>query len=224
MLYSQGYQMQPIEKATIVYHHLIETLYEQGFVVLDDYLPESLFERLSQKARNLYDQAALQRAGIGRDQTYQKRKEIRQDSIYWLDKHAEIDRDYLALMENLRLELNRAFFLGLFEYEEHYARYPEGGFYKKHLDSFKDARSRIVSTVSYLNEDWQNDDGGQLVIYDRHDPTKDIATILPKARRLVAFFSEEMWHEVKPAHRPRYSIAGWYRLNTSHEDAVNPLY
>tara|TARA_Y100001001_G_scaffold157412_1_gene175533 strand:- start:636 stop:1280 length:645 start_codon:yes stop_codon:yes gene_type:complete len=205
-------------------HNLIETLYEQGFVVLDDYVPKDLFERLSNKARRLYEMDALQRAGIGRDQSYQKRKEIRQDSIHWLDKHAEIDRDYLALMENLRLELNRAFFLGLFEYEAHYARYPQGGFYKKHLDSFKDARSRVVSTVSYLNEDWTEEDGGQLVIYDKDNPDQDIATILPKARRIVVFFSEEMWHEVKPAQRPRYSIAGWYRLNTSHENVVNPLY
>lgn len=51
-------------------------------------------------------------------------------------------------MDGLRQQLNRALYLGLNNYEAHYAAYQAGGFYKKHLDLFKGKRNRIVPICS----------------------------------------------------------------------------
>ncbi len=45
---------------------------------------------------------------------------------------------YLMQMESIQRAVNREFFLGLFEYEAHFACYEKGAFYKKHLDAFKE--------------------------------------------------------------------------------------
>ena len=39
---------------------------------------------------------------------------------------------------------------------------------------------------------------------------------------VVMFLSEEIPHEVKPAQRDRYSVTGWFRLNSSSPDRVDP--
>lgn len=72
-------------------------------------------------------------------------------------------------MEQIRCEVNRHFFLGLFEYEAHFAKYEAGDFYLKHLDSFRGNENRKLTTVFYLNENWTPADGGELKIYDLQD-------------------------------------------------------
>ena len=59
--------------------------------------------------------------------------------------------------------------------------------------------------VTYLNEAWADDDGGQLLLYL---PTGTV-TILPIAGRVVFFKADEIEHEVMPARQARMSIAGW---------------
>jgi SM-20-related protein len=39
---------------------------------------------------------------------------------------------------------------------------------------------------------------------------------------LVVFLSEEFPHEVLPTATDRYSIAGWFRVNTSSAERVDP--
>lgn len=46
--------------------------------------------------------------------------------------------------------------------------------------------TRKVSTVLYLNEDWQKADGGQLVLYNKDDPNI-ITEVYPTAGTLVCF-------------------------------------
>ena len=79
----------------------------------------------------------------------------------------------------LRLELNKRLFLGLFDYECHFARYAPGGFYKKHRDAFVGDSNRILSTVLYLNPGWRAEWGGELLMYeDLNDAV--VARILPR--------------------------------------------
>ena len=109
-------------------------------------------------------------------------------------------------------------FIGLFDYEIHFAHYPVGAFYKKHLDAFRCNRqqgqsNRVLSTVLYLNHAWQLGDGGELLLYAEDDDNKVLETILPECGRLVIFLSEKLPHEVLPAKRERKSIAGWFRVN-----------
>lgn len=114
-------------------------------------------------------------------------------------------------MDKLRLGINQRLFLGLFDYESHFAVYAPGAFYQKHRDAFRGAPGRKLSTVLYLNNDWDIQAGGELVLYDEAGE-QEILQIAPECGRLVIFLSEDFPHEVLPATRPRQSIAGWFRI------------
>jgi SM-20-related protein len=203
---------------------IISDLQRQGWSVEPDYLGISLGDTLIKRLKSLEDQQALTEAGIGRKDKNQFAPDIRKDRTFWLDRFNNIDLLYLTCMEELRLELNRSLFMGLFEYEAHYAVYPPGGFYKKHIDALKGARNRIVSTVCYLNDDdWQPEDGGMLALYDADNPDCLTYTVSPQKGTLVTFLSEDLPHEVLPAQRARRSIAGWFRCNASSADRPDPL-
>jgi len=107
--------------------------------------------------------------------------------------------------------MNQRLFLGLFDYESHYAHYPSGAFYKRHVDAFKGQSNRVLTTVMYLNPFWQTQDGGQLQIYDINDDNL-ITSVEPEMGTFVVFLSEQFPHEVLPSKRDRYSIAGWFRI------------
>ena len=48
------------------------------------------------------------------------------------------------------------------------------------------------------------------------------ARVMPRMGKLAVFLSEEFPHEVLPARRDRYSIAGWFRVNTSTTERPDP--
>jgi len=181
----------------------------------------SLIEALHEELDALRQTDQLKRAGIGRDLDFQLDRDIRRDFIFWLNRSSPVQAAFLTLMDELRTALNRNLFLGLFEFEGHFAHYPPGGFYKRHLDSFRGAANRVVSMITYLNADWQPGDGGELVLY-AEDEVTEIATIEPHAGTLVLFLSEEIPHEVRPASRDRVSVAGWFRLNSSINNQIDP--
>ncbi len=180
-----------------------------------------LIEALQHELNQLRQADQLTRAGIGRDMDFQLDRDIRRDFIFWLNRSSSVQVAFLTLMDELRQALNRELFLGLFEFESHFAHYPPGGFYKRHRDSFRGTANRVVSMVTYLNADWQSGDGGELVLY-AEDEVTEIATIEPRAGTLVLFLSEEIPHEVRPASRDRMSIAGWFRLNASINNQIDP--
>ena len=113
-------------------------------------------------------------------------------------------------MEELRIGLNRLLFLGLFDYESHYAIYGAGAGYGKHSDVLNGQNNRILTTVLYLNEDWQARDGGELILFAPAGDTA-IATVMPTFGTMIIFLSDGAPHEVLTAHRTRRSIAGWFR-------------
>lgn len=194
-------------------------LIEEGWTTSLDFVPADLAARLTAEAVALHEEDRLRRAGVGRVDDHLLDRDIRRDRIRWFDRATPTQSDYLDLMETLRLEVNRALFMGLFSYEAHFAVYEPGGFYVRHLDAFRGARNRVLSTVLYLNDDWREEDGGQLVIYPREmeeggsTEPPPVAFIPPEARTLAVFLSEEIPHEVRAVARARYSIAGWFRVN-----------
>lgn len=188
-------------------------LNETGYIVLQNALPESLFERLRSRCGK-DDAARFQTAHIGRGTEKKHITAIRGDVISWLNEADEIDAEFLATMENLRAGLNEKLFLGLFDYECHYAIYGAGAGYAKHLDVLHGKKNRILSTVLYLNENWQTGDGGELDVYDETGDTI-LTTVTPKFGTMVIFLSEIFPHEVRLSHTTRRSIAGWFRVNDS---------
>lgn len=204
-------------------HEQIATdLQEKGWSVQADYFPENLTRALLADLQKKNDEGHLAQAAIGRAAAGTINENIRNDRTLWLRADQDAPQTYLAMMEELRRALNRYLYLGLFEFEAHYALYEAGGFYKKHLDSLAGTRNRIVSTVSYLTPAWTESDGGHLVLYDADDHERTLARILPAAGTLAIFMSEDIPHEVLPPARARASIAGWYRCNASGENRVDP--
>jgi SM-20-related protein len=190
-----------------------EALTGQGYAVLEDALPHELAAALRNEALQLQEENLIQ-AGTGRNQGHHLDKQIRADAICWLEPDTEARSAYLSIMEAVRKGINSKLYLGLFDYECHYARYAPGAFYKIHLDAFAGKRNRVLSTTYYLNVDWADADHGELVLYAL-DASEMIATIAPRFNSMVIFMSEQFPHEVLPTTRQRHSVAGWFRINTS---------
>lgn len=158
----------------------------------------------------------FQAAAVGRARARHERAEVRSDATLWLDGRNEVQREFLAAMDNMRLALNRRLYLGLSSYEAHYAHYAPGAFYQRHLDVFQalamavpTGPRRVLSTVFYLNDGWLDADGGELVLWAGDD--RELARVAPRAGSAIFFLSDAVPHEVRPACVDRYSIAGWFR-------------
>ena len=191
-----------------LYKKITDALINEGYIIIEDALDEELSQKLLQKAQK---QQNYKEAGISSSNALHLDKKRRRDKIVWLDESDESVSEFLAFISGLREYLNRSLFLGLTYYEAHFAHYKKGDFYEKHLDAFKSSKNRVVTTVYYLNEEWNQRDGGELLIYNKEE--KLIKKVLPKQNTLVVFMSEEFPHAVDIAKKDRYSIAGWYRID-----------
>ena len=185
---------------------------EAGWSVCPRFLPGEDVRRLREEAEALWREGSFRAAGTGTGAEAGVRPEIRGDRILWLEEPFTQDqRRYLDELERLRQAINRTLWLGLLSFEGHFAVYPAGASYKKHLDRLRCAPSRVVSCILYLNEDWSEEDGGQLRLY--HGPEEGAAwhDVLPAGGTLALFLSCDVYHEVLPARRERISLTGWFR-------------
>jgi SM-20-related protein len=200
----------------MLFDTIITGLVDEGLVVIDDFLPQSLTLDLYQHINKLVADSTLKQASIGRQQSTQLNQAIRTDKTHWINGVHRCEQHYLALMDQCKQQLNQHLYLGLNHYESHFAHYARGDFYKRHLDAFKGKSNRSVTTVLYLNPEWQSTDGGELVIYDPVDEDDDtvLKSLSPRFGTLVMFMSELFPHEVLPAQRDRYSISGWFRTDS----------
>jgi SM-20-related protein len=192
------------------YEKVIDDLLVQQYSVVDDFfLPEEV-EALRNSLLVKYDEDDFKKSAIGNQFTEQVVKAIRGDFISWLDESNlnETEKLFFSKIEDFTNYLNRTCFLGIQDREFHYALYPIGTFYKRHLDTFQNDDSRKLSIVCYLNdEDWSPEYGGELAIYK----DEDTINIYPLKGRMVVFESQLLEHEVKPVKRERLSITGWLK-------------
>ncbi len=170
--------------------------------------------RLRNECQHAHDDGEFRRAGVGRGEDLKIREDIRKDQVLWIDPN-ELSPErfaYLAVIEKLRSEINRHFFLGLFDFEAHFAIYHEGAYYKAHLDRHAGSQDRIVTVILYLNNDWQTGDGGELKIWTTPEARDGAFHLVePRLGTMVCFLSGDFWHEVLPAKKTRMSITGWFR-------------
>ena len=178
-----------------------------GFATIPDFLPEEIVRTLSTEIDTMRSQGEMKKAGIGREAGFLVKADERGDFIHWIDplEASPNAKIYLETLQELITQINRNFYLGIRDTEIHYAEYPEGTFYKRHSDKHRDGSARAVSMVFYLNENWKEEDGGQLRIYLEDGAMHDI---LPCAGTL-AFFLSDKEHEVLITKRSRKSITGW---------------
>ncbi len=181
-------------------------LSSRGFVAIENALPTALLRRLNEGCHDSRD-VPFAPGGMGRGRG--RDAGLRGDAIRWLEDANRTDHEYLAFMERLRVGLNERLYLGLLHYECHYAVYEVGARYVRHLDSLAGQTNRLLSTVVYLNSEWAQPDGGELLLYGDASATV-LARILPQPGLMVLFLSEDIPHEVLAATKTRHSIAGWW--------------
>ena len=188
---------------------IIDDLAEQCWSLQTHFIAPTLTHALAEECRKRAAAGLLVQAGVGRSALAVVSEGLRGDHIQWLEAgQSEACDQYLAVMDELRQALNQALFLGLEDFESHFALYPPGAYYKKHLDRFRDDDRRAVSVVFYLNEQWQAEQGGALRL---HLADGRLYDVWPQAGSLLVFLSADMPHEVLPATRERLSLTGWLR-------------
>lgn len=188
---------------------LINSFVENEVGIAAEFLSVELCGHLQQNIERLQREDKMKFAGIGNAHQANATQQMRGDKIFWLDKNNNdpYELAFLQQVENFIAHLNETCYTGINDYEFHYAVYEPGTVYKKHKDQFKTDNNRKFSLICYLNNNWLETDGGQLLIYKN-----DIAqAIVPNAQKAVFFKSAEMEHEVTLAHKPRMSITGWLK-------------
>jgi SM-20-related protein len=192
-----------------IFNTLINSYIDNKVGIAENFLDESLADRLTENLITLHGDRSLRPAGTGNEAVALQDVAVRRDKIYWLDRsHNDPAEDtFFDLMDRFVSYLNMTCYTGITNYEFHYTIYEEGSFYKKHRDQFRNDDSRQYSMVMYLNADWKETDGGELCIHH----TEGLQHISPTLGKSVFFKSSELEHEVLQTTKPRMSITGWLK-------------
>ncbi len=189
---------------------VVTNLRDQGSAIWPNFLTPPEVSALSREMDALRRSGGFRRAGVSR--LAQVENEIRRDFIHWWDADAlsSAQNRVWARLRAFRKQLNQDLFLGLRSFEGHYALYPSGAFYRKHLDQVHGGKERRLSLVLYLNAGrWTEKNGGLLRLHASAGGAT-YQDILPEAGKLVCFLSDEVFHEVLPTRRERKSFVGWF--------------
>lgn len=194
------------------FEQIINDLSEQKFCIVDQFFSLEEVELLRIALLEKYEEDRFKKSAIGNKTNEAIEKTIRGDFILWINEaeQNEIEKLFFNKINELVNYLNRTCFMGILHKEFHYAVYPKGTFYKRHLDTFQNDSRRKLSMVCYFNDEtWQKENGGELVIYNENETEK---VIYPMPGRMVIFESQFLEHEVKPVQNDkRLSITGWLK-------------
>ncbi len=184
---------------------VLDDLNFKGFSLIDQLHPLSLMQKLTNECTqhlNAFREAQIQNGVVS---------QIRSDHILWIDDQLPIAQQHIDVLHALGQEINRAFYTGIQNIEAHYARYNAGEFYALHRDNPQQKNHRVISSVYYLHQTWQDSWGGQLRLEDKNG---EWHIIQPQPNRLVIFQSD-LLHEVLMSHQQRLSITAWLRSASS---------
>lgn len=197
---------------------IVAALANPGWCVVADFLNATETAALRSECLAAHASGAFHAAGVGKGAA-EVRSEIRGDQVLWIDDGVAgpATRVVQEKLEALRCAVNQFLYLGLFDVELHFAAYPPGSGYRRHLDRFQSDDRRTLTVIVYLNENWTAADGGQLRFWPEENndqidnPINNPIEIAPTGGTLVTFLSDRFWHEVAPAKRQRLSLTGWFR-------------
>ncbi len=155
------------EKLLSQIDRIADGLANDGISVIDDFLSKEEVTGIIHTDEFKNGLLRFKKAGIGKSQEKQINESIRGDYIQWLDHANAVPpiQLYQERLSQLATFLNQALFLSLKDFESHMTIYPVGSFYKRHIDQFKKDDHRKLSVICYLNENWMEDEGGQLRVY-----------------------------------------------------------
>ncbi|MEZ4874475.1 MAG: 2OG-Fe(II) oxygenase [Flavobacteriaceae bacterium] len=194
-----------------LFESIIEDLQHLQYSVVDGFFSEAEVVQLRNQLLLKYEEDRFKKSAIGNQFNEEIDKTIRGDFILWMDESKAdiVEQLFFKKINELVHYLNKTCFLGIFQKEFHYALYPQGTFYKRHLDTFQNDDRRKLSIVCYLNEaHWPKENGGELTLYLE----TGALDVLPLPGRLVIFESQVLEHEVKIVKTSeRLSITGWLK-------------
>ncbi|MBF0382543.1 MAG: 2OG-Fe(II) oxygenase [Magnetococcales bacterium] len=193
---------------TTLFSKIAQDIDKEGYSICPHGLPTSLAKILWNFVLNI-PAGDFKKAGIGRDSKHRLNRAVRTDEVCWIDHETQVGRAWLQWADSLKNHLNQSLFLGLNRFESHFAHYGAGDFYKKHRDAFSGEENRVLTLIVYLNPEWQDGHGGELILYTGKQECSAI-TVKSEFGTVVLFLSEEFFHEVLPVYQDRYSIAGWF--------------
>ena len=191
------------------FEELIESFITNKIGISEVFLTDKLATALQQNLLRLNRDSRLINANIGNAIIKDKSQNIRGDKTCWLDNKSKNDAEieFLDIIRQFMVHLNKTCFTGINACEFHYALYEEGTSYNRHIDQLRNNYNRKFSMISYLNDNWEERNGGQLIIHN----TEEAQQILPNIRKTIFFQSDVIEHEVAVANRPRMSITGWLK-------------
>ncbi|WP_327858088.1 2OG-Fe(II) oxygenase [Acinetobacter guillouiae] len=184
---------------------ILDDLDQHGFTIIDHaYSAEYGLQLVAECTSNLnrFREAAIQNGVISN---------IRSDHILWINEELTIAQQHIDALKQLSQILNYSFYLGIQDVEAHFACYNAGEFYALHRDNPQGKNGRMVSTVYYLHQEWQDDWGGKLHLQDKNNVWH---TIDPQPNR-IAMFQSDLLHEVLEAKHQRLSITAWLRSDNT---------
>lgn len=184
---------------------ILDDLDQHGFTIIDHaYSAEYGLQLVAECTSNLnrFREAAIQNGVISN---------IRSDHILWINEELTIAQQHIDALKQLSQILNYSFYLGIQDVEAHFACYNAGEFYALHRDNPQGKNGRMISTVYYLHQEWQDDWGGKLHLQDKNNVWH---TIDPQPNS-IAMFQSDLLHEVLEAKHQRLSITAWLRSDNT---------
>ena len=188
---------------------LISSFLKTKIGLSNHFLQTRLANKLKTNLLELFDNKKFSKAGTGNAEFISQDLSVRSDSIFWLDRKHDnkSENEFLDLIDEFVRYLNMTCFAGITSYEFHYSMYEKGAFYQKHLDQFQNNSNRKYSMISYLNDNWTEADGGQLLIHQLGNNQN----IDPTQGKTIFFKSDELEHEVLVTNARRMSVTGWLK-------------
>ena len=156
-----------------LFESIIEDLTNLQYSVVDGFFSEVEVQALRTNLLAKYEEDRFKKSAIGNRTNEEIDKTIRGDFILWIDESKTdiVEQLFFRKINELVRYLNSTCFMGILEKEFHYALYPKGTFYRRHIDTFQNDDRRKLSIVCYLNEgDWPIENGGELTLYLNDDP------------------------------------------------------
>lgn len=184
---------------------------ESGFYTSDAFLDSESVFYWKQYIETQNEGSQFRESNIGKKGHEVKNTNIRSDKILWIHEFSAETQAIGDWLTEFTAELKNYFRLPISDIEAHFAIYPSGARYEKHIDNGIGVNNRLFTFIFYLNPNWKPGDGGELVIYDPNNSEKEIRRVEPRGGTFVLFRSDLFHHEVLEAHVPRYTFTGWLR-------------
>ncbi len=188
---------------------LVASIADSGYAIFPGLIRPEIAAEIRREMDALREHDRFRPAAVGKGNAKQLAPETRGDGTAWFDPgELTITQEKLVgVFAPIREDLNAGLYLGLWDWEGHYAIYPPGTFYRQHLDRFAADSRRTVSMVFFFNPDWRASDGGSLRLEIPGGPLD----VSPEIGTAAFFLSDRIRHEVVETTRDRYSFAGWFR-------------